>query len=965
MTFLGIQRVTLALIAALFVIHAPARADEADKGVLANLISQALSSPTTSVSIGAVDGVLSSDATISNIVLSDRDGPWMKIDKARLVWRRLALLSRRLEVDQLTIGHMQFLRRPLPSQAPPPPDAGGIRSILPELPVRVVIKQFAIEELSLGEPLIGVAARLNIAGKATLGPPSEGLDLTLTARRLYAAGEFRALMTYVPATDKLTLSINSEEPAGGLFVHLVNLPGLPPARLAFNGAGALDNFTAKLDFSAGPDVWANGEVVVARKDAGRRLTLDLNSRLEGMTPPIIRPIFAGETTLKGDLLFNDDSTIVTPGLHLVSGNARLDIEGGKSVNDTLDIKIHAGATPGATQIGKLDLNASIVGPIASPTIEGAFDVADIHVAEGSLEHAAATFHAAPNGSLADEATRIAFQGQAVMSGLALADPALAQAVGSEAKLTLSGSASPGGDIAFDALELAASDLDARYSGLLAPKVVRGRLEVAARDLSRFALLAGTALKGEARLTAELDGAPRYGELNATVDARATKLVTGYPLLDKITGGDLKVTGAARTMTGGGFGFTDLVAEGARGSARLNGSYATDKVDLDARIDVPEVQAVDPRVVGRAAVVAALTGTPDDLGANLKATLSEGRLLDRKTSGLTLEAEASHLTKLLEAKASLSGDVDGHQLQGSAHVAARADGGWAIDSLVLSLASARLDGAVTIGADRLTDGKLNFSATNLDDLSPLVLTKLSGAVQAKVEAASASGKQALSVAATSDGMSLGGARIEGLKVDMAVDDLWAARGVSGQARLARAEFGGQSLADVRLTATARGEFERSRLHGLGARARSQSARATVRRAANPPRPREPYGGRRRAAPRARGSGDADLWRRRARHPELRASRRLRPPVRLRPRGLDARPSRDGRRLAARGARHFFARPWPRWRRRRRRDHRRNAGQSHRRLASAPEAGQRYADAKRRRAAARCGRLRPSRRRPHFP
>ncbi len=615
MTYLSIGRATLAaLITALFVAYAPAQADEADKGVLANLISQALSSPTTSVSIGAVDGVLSSDATISDIVLSDRNGPWLKIDKVRLIWRRLALLSRRLEVDQLTIGHMQFLRRPLPSQTPLPPDAGGPRSILPELPVKVIVNQFGIEELSLGEPLIGVAARLNIAGKVTLGPPSEGLDLDLTARRLDAPGEFKALMTYVPATDKLTFNVNSDEPAGGIFVHLVNLPGLPPARLAFNGAGPLDNFTAKLDFSAGPEVWANGEVVVARQAAGRRLTLDLNSRLEGMTPPLIRPILAGETTLKGDLLFNDDSTIVTPGLHLVSGNARLDIEGGKSADDTLDIKIHAGATPGATQIGKLDLDASITGPIAGPTIEGAFDAADIHVAEGSLGHAAATFHAAPNGPLTDEATRIAFQGQAVMSGLALADPALARAVGSEAKLTLTGSASPGGDIAFDVLELAASDLDARYSGLLAPKIVRGKLEVTARDLGRFAMLAGTALKGEARLTAELDGAPRYGALKATLDGRATKLVTGYPLLDKITGGDLKVTGAARTMTGGGFGFTDLVAEGAHGSSRLNGSYATDKVDIDARIDVPEVQAVDSRVVGRAAVVAALTGTPDDLGA---------------------------------------------------------------------------------------------------------------------------------------------------------------------------------------------------------------------------------------------------------------------------------------------------------------------------------------------------------------
>src|SRR5271165_6916607 len=138
MMFLSIARVTLAaLIAALLVSCAPVRADEADKGVLANLISQALSSPTTSVSIGAFDGVLSSNASISDIVLSDRNGPWLKIDRVRLIWSRLALLSRRLEVDQLMIGHMQFLRRPLPSEAPPPPDNATPQPILPELPVKV------------------------------------------------------------------------------------------------------------------------------------------------------------------------------------------------------------------------------------------------------------------------------------------------------------------------------------------------------------------------------------------------------------------------------------------------------------------------------------------------------------------------------------------------------------------------------------------------------------------------------------------------------------------------------------------------------------------------------------------------------------------------------------------------------------------------------------------------------------
>jgi translocation and assembly module TamB len=65
---------TLAALVAFLVLCASAHAAEGDKGVLADLISRALSSPSTNVSIGAVDGVLSSDASISDIVLSDRQG---------------------------------------------------------------------------------------------------------------------------------------------------------------------------------------------------------------------------------------------------------------------------------------------------------------------------------------------------------------------------------------------------------------------------------------------------------------------------------------------------------------------------------------------------------------------------------------------------------------------------------------------------------------------------------------------------------------------------------------------------------------------------------------------------------------------------------------------------------------------------------------------------------------------------
>ena len=131
------------------------------------------------------------------------------------------------------------------------------------------------------------------------------------------------------------------------------------------------------------------------------------------------------------------------------------------------------------------------------------------------------------------------------------------------------------------------------------------------------------------------------------------------MLDRATGGTLDLTGAARLTPGGGFGFTDLLARGQHGSAQLKGEYGRDKVDLGARVEIPQTQVLDPRVSGKAEIAAALSGTPSDLTAALKGNLGDGKLLDRKTSGIALEALANHVTGLIDANASLSGDVDGN------------------------------------------------------------------------------------------------------------------------------------------------------------------------------------------------------------------------------------------------------------------------------------------------------------------
>ena len=221
--------------------------------------------------------------------------------------------------------------------------------------------------------------------------------------------------------------------------------------------------------------------------------------------------------------------------------------------------------------------------------------------------------------------------------------------------------------------------------------------------------------------------------------------------------------------------------------------------MTANVDVPKVAALDPRVVGPARAALTLTGALAHLNADLKASLGQGRLIDRPTSGLTLAAAATDITGLIAAHATLGGEIDRHPLQASANLAKSADGGWAVDKLSLDLASVHLAGAVTVGPDKLAKGAVSLDAGDLDDLSALVLTKLSGALHAKIGAAAAGAQQNFAIAATSDSFSFGANRFSGLKADLALSDAYGAKIVSGALAVAGANVAGQAVANVKLSA----------------------------------------------------------------------------------------------------------------------------------------------------------------------
>lgn len=811
-----------ALVAALAVaIVATSGRAEDEKGLLASVISRALSTPTSRVSIGNIDGALSSDATIHDVELSDRDGVWLRLDRARIVWRRLALLSRRLEIDRLEVDHLAILRRPAPAETPV---AGEDQPLLPELPLKVDVKAFAMAELLLGEPLLGAQARLSAQGAAKLGPPSEGLDLTLDVRRLDQAGTATARLLLVPDGQRLTLALKLNEGPGGIVARAANIPGLPPVTLDLDGKGTLDAFGAKLALDAGPDVGATGSATLERQGSTRQLALELAAKVAGLLPAPVAPVFAGETRLAGKVGFADDGSIAIPGVTLTAAAARLDIAGSVTADRKADIKVTAANLPtgagrtsvSGVEIGRLALDARVTGDLAAPAVDATLTADDARLPAGRLGRLDARFQATPDGKTAGGVTQIRMVADAHATGLALTDRTLAQAVGSEASLTFRGARTAEGIVAVDALDLKSPTIAGHFAGRAGASDVTGKFTLDTPDLARFGAAAGLALRGVATLSGDIAGVPRANRYAVKLDGHVSRFATGKAVVDGLVGGKLDIVGGARLEADGTIGFDDLRLDGAHADARLNGAAGYDRADVTILATVPDLAYADRRLSGRARIDARMTGTLERPDVTAKATVTDARALNRPIPRLVLDATVKDALGAMDAVVSLDGEIDGKPARGSVHAQRRADGGATLDPVDVSIGSVAIRGNAALDATNLANGRLTVAARDLGDLSPLVLQETAGSLDADVTLTVANGGQNAALTAHGAGIAVAGVKIDRLDADLSITDAYRRPVLSGTAAADRVDIGGERIdrvrlnasgtpqaSDVTLTATARG------------------------------------------------------------------------------------------------------------------------------------------------------------------
>jgi translocation and assembly module TamB len=679
------------------------------QGIVAQLVSRALSTEARKVSIGRIEGLFSSALTIGDIAIADRAGTWLKLDRVHVLWMPVALLRLEVSIETLDVDHMEILRKPV-ADAESASDQEPLR--LPQLPVAVEVARFALASLVVDRDLFGTPALLAAKGSARLGP-AQGVALVLDIARRDRPGGLVARVDFVPESEALRASLHLDEPAGGILAEIADLPERPPVALSVDGDGTLDVFRAKLGFHAGPRIDADGTLALLREGPALNLVLDLAARL---------PTFA---------------------------------------------------------FGRMQGKVSAVARDEAP---GTFDLS----------------------------------GEAAVTGLKLADLAFTEAIGTDVRLTMRGSGKPTGPIDIESSRLASPSLSIDFQGRLAPDDSRGHLAAAVPDLSRFAALAALALKGEATFAADVSGVPSQSRFAATIDAAARRFATGNARIDRLIGGASRLEGDLRYDPDTGFTADNLTLSGSNAHARIAGTAGPEATAVTALLSIPSLEKADERLAGRGEATVRLTGTLARPDAILEARISDGALLGRAVPSLALEARGSDLRGAFQAQARLDGTIGGKVARGSLHAARSASGEIRVAPLELAIGSVEVTGAGTVDPASLVSGKLAVHARDLDDLSPLVLDKLSGSLDADVTFTREGGRQDAVMAANGQRIAGFGVGLEQISADLTATDLTRHPVLSGSAEVRDARIGGETVerlrldakgapdaSDVIVTATARG------------------------------------------------------------------------------------------------------------------------------------------------------------------
>lgn len=794
---------------------ASAQTDDAgEKSWFVTYVEQTISTPDRKISLGRIDGALSSDVKISSITIADRQGVWLTIEGAHLIWSRTALLTGKLDIDLLEAQSIAVTRKPLPPEGIQPASSGFS---VPELPVSVKLTKLSVPTVSIAAAIAGADTVLSVEGGADVANGTMHADLSVKRTRP-SGGELVLKADYSNTTRQLGLDLSLQEPKDGFLSTMLSLPGRPAIGFTIAGTGPLDNFSADIGLSADGDKLLSGKAVISQGDTGLIFTTDLNGTLSRLVQPAYADFVAGASNLSIAAHQTADGGLSLDHANIRSGVMALALSGAISP-DGFPTKLSADGRIGADDGRPVRL------PGAAATIGGArlaasfgdgawtatFDLAKLQT--DTIAAGTATIHAGGEArDLVDAKKRsLTYTVTGRAEDLTASDAGLQQALGKTLDFEAGGAWQAAQPVAIDKVRLASAGAQASFAGKLDGNDLSGRYTLSAPDLSLFSGLAGRDLRGKAELEANGTLALVGGAMTMTIDGGADDLALGQAAADALMKGHTALKGGLRRAEDG-LHLDKLDLANDQLHATLDGLYGVKQVGLQAQARLADVKLLTDRASGAATLTAALTGDAEApaVRAELVAeTLTlQGKPFRNGRAGFAGTLRGADV----DGQFSLSGDLDKLPVTASAKIETLPDGTRRLSGLDASAGAASLSGDLTLQPRNLVTGSLAANVPDMAAIAPLLLITASGSLVADVALTVEDGRQDAGVKAQAKSLKIETTTVGSADIDLNGTDLLGVPGLAGKADARAIQLGSFAIRQVLATAEQRGGATAFRVQG---------------------------------------------------------------------------------------------------------------------------------------------------------
>jgi len=788
------------------------------KEQISRVLSEQLSEPPNRTEISGLQGLLPFDVRIGRISVADEEGEWLRVDEARLELDPADLVAGRLRARQLGAERVELERLPETGAAP---STGPAIPALPALPDQfppVSVDRVYVNEIQLGAPVLGEAARFRLDG--SLLTAAEGRELTadLALQRIdrdTTSASLRAALDLGARTLSLEAEVRDD---GRLVGALSGRPDAGPLRFTLNGRGPLEHFAATLDLDAENLARLEAELNISRSDL-LRLAFDGRFRAApGVLPPAYAGLIGETATLAFELVQSDAERITMPRLEVRSGLLELEGRGEVALDrNRIDGEVtariadlsRASAVVGRELGGSLSVTARprTEGPGAAVVLEVAGRALRLDRFETASLDGRITL--APLAPLDRGFTGVTAEGKLAFGDLAEGGEPL-EAL-QDLTLVLAGDWRREGTLELGELALTAAALDLRTSGSLDTAAGSGRLEITAgtRGLGELLALALPDSRPLASVSGGLDAkasltlADGFRRLDGST-AISGRNLTGLPAgTSQLLGPAPQLRAALSMRPGGSLQIRDLVLEGAdlelTGTAGITGPEQ--KLEGALQLAVPDLAplsaALGRELSGDAEARVALAGSLADPAADLKLQVTplavDAYRLDRFALDLTAKNLRTDLSGRLRAEAAIA--EQSLTLAGSFGLRGRR-----LDLRETTLEGPETRGTLDLGLDLdrlLASGELELEIADLAALAPWHRQELAGRLGLRLRLEARDGTQQAELQADAGGIRSAFGELDELEAETGIEDLFGTGTVRGALQLAGLRRPGLVLESARL------------------------------------------------------------------------------------------------------------------------------------------------------------------------